>query len=134
MWRRAIEYDNTMNHMFSYKAYYQIYIYNNKWQSYLLTYSNIPGRRDSLSLKSSILRGRGFIKYPMSGFNLTGNFLSLQNKARCSGKRWWWKRTSRVRFAVWPGSREGISSMETNAGLSTWNFKVLPQRHISSLH
>lgn len=124
-----------MNHYFSYnyKAHEQIYPTNNKSQPYLLTYSNIPGRWDSLSLKSSILMGSGFTKYPMSGFNLTGNFLSLQNKASFRGKRWWWKRTSSIRFAVWPGSREGISSMEISAGLSTWNFKVLQQRHKSSL-
>lgn len=80
-------------------------------------------------MKASILIGSGFTKYPMSGLNLTGNLLSLQNKANFRGKRWWWKRTSRVRFAFWLGSREEIASMETSAGLSTWDFKVLQQKH-----
>jgi hypothetical protein len=53
----------------------------------LLTYSNIPGRRDSLSVKASISIGSGFTKYPMSGRNLTGRLLPLQNNASFRGNR-----------------------------------------------
>lgn len=76
-------------------------------------------------MKVSMSIGRGFMKYPMSGRNLTGSFLPLQCKASFRGSRWWWKRTSSILFIVCPGSRDVISSMGTNVGKSLWDVKEL---------
>lgn len=94
----------------------------------LLVYSNIPGSWDSLFKKASTSIERGFMKYPMSGRNLTGCFLPLHHKKSFRGKRWWWKWTWRTLFAVSPGSRREISSIGTRVGTSLWDGKELQMK------
>uniref|UniRef100_A0A2P2JSS5 Uncharacterized protein MANES_04G070300 n=1 Tax=Rhizophora mucronata TaxID=61149 RepID=A0A2P2JSS5_RHIMU len=75
-------------------------------------------------MKDSMSIGSGLTKYPMSGHNLTGSFLSLKYKASFKGNKWCWKRTWRVLAFVSPGSREvTTSSMGTSIGTSVTEVK-----------